>query len=95
MIRINILWEKFTVWASLESKVMTETGVQQCQLTAQCQREKFNGGKKRPQITLAVEMLSRRLGRLDTYLLAVSVITAWSVLALVAFGKRKHLLWSC
>ena len=93
--RINILWEKFTVWASLESKVMTETGVQQCQLTAQCQREKFKGGKKRPQITMAVEMLSRRLGRLDTYLLAMSVITAGSVLALVAFGKRKHLLWSC
>ena len=93
--RINVLWQKFTVWASLESKVMTETGVQQCQLTAQCQREKCKGGKKRPQITLAVEMLSRRLGRLDTYLLAVSVITAWSVLALVAFGKRKHLLWSC
>ena len=49
----------------------------------------------RPQITLAVEMLSRRLGRLDTYLLAMSVITAGSVVALVAFGKRKHLLWSC
>ena len=35
---VDILWQLFSVWGSLESKVMTEEGVPQCQLTAQCQR---------------------------------------------------------